>query len=130
MSKPPIFAERRELTRSERDALTEEPGLPPIVARMVVEIRSDGTRTVARGALEDLQNGERVALQADAASPMALAAQLSKSLFSIPSLARSLTESAAKELAQAQLNKLKEKLGPLSSLSAFARSKRRAPKDG
>jgi len=123
MNKPPIFAERSKITRVERDELTEEQGLPPVVARMVVEIRSDGSRTVARGALEDLQNGERVSLQADAATPVALVAQLSKSLLSIPALTRGLTESAAKELAQMQLNKIKDKVDDLVARSPLGRLK-------
>lgn len=127
VAKPPISAERSKITQLPKDELVEEQGLPPIVARMVVEIRSDGSRTVARGALEDLQSGERVSLQADAATPMALAAQLSKALVQMPSLARSITEGAARDLAQQQLNKVKDKLGSLKQLSPFsrARSKRK-----
>lgn len=56
----------------------------PVVARMVVEIRSDGSRTVARGALEDLASGERVALEASGGSPAELAAQMLKSLVKLP----------------------------------------------
>ncbi len=124
MSKPPFFAERTRIEKAERDPLAEEGDLPPVVARMVVEIRSDGSRTLARGALEDLQNGERVALQADAATPVALAAQLTKALVQMPALAKTLTESAAREFSQTQLGKLKEKLGPLSELSPFKRKKK------
>jgi len=69
-------------------ALAEHPGEPPVVARMIVEIRSDGTRTVARGAIEDVGTGERVAVEAHGASPMALAASLAKSMFSAPMLAK------------------------------------------
>jgi len=126
MDKPPIFAERSKITRTERDDLVEEQGLPPVVARMVVEIRSDGSRTVARGALEDLQNGERVSLQADAATPIALAAQLSKSLLSIPALTRGLTENAAKELAQMQLSKIKDKVDNLMARSPLHRLKKKS----
>lgn len=61
---------------------------PPVVARMVVEIRSDGTRTVARGALEDMASGERVALCAEAGTPLALASALAKSLLKTPLFAR------------------------------------------
>lgn len=125
MDKPPIFAERTKITRAERDELVEEQGLPPVVARMVVEIRSDGSRTVARGALEDLQNGERVSLQADAATPIALVAQLSKSLLSIPVLTRGLTEQAAKELSQVQLSKIKGKVGDLIARSPLHRLKKK-----
>ena len=68
--------------------LQAEPDLPPVVARMVVEIRSDGSRTVARGALEDLASGERVALRADGSTPLALASALAKSLVKTPLFAR------------------------------------------
>jgi hypothetical protein len=73
---------------SPSDALEQEADLPPVVARMVVEIRSDGTRTIARGALEDRVTGERVALRADAANPVALASELAKSLLRTPGLAK------------------------------------------
>ncbi len=72
----------------ERGTLAEAPDEPPVVARMVVEIRSDGTRTIARGALEDAMSGERVAVEAHGSTPMALAASLAKSLFAAPMLAR------------------------------------------
>ena len=60
--------------------LMEEPDLPPVVARMVVEIRSDGTRTVARGALEDRVRGETVQLRLESGSPLSLAKKLTESL--------------------------------------------------
>jgi hypothetical protein len=59
---------------------------PPVVARLVVEIRSDGSRTIARGALEDAQRGERVAIEARGDSPMALAIALARSLSQLPRL--------------------------------------------
>ncbi len=65
-----------------------EETLPPVVARLVVEIRSDGTRTIARGALEDATRGERTALVAEGTTPLALAASLTKTLLSAPMLAR------------------------------------------
>jgi hypothetical protein len=52
----------------------------------VVEIRSDGSRTIARGALEDAQRGERVAIEARGDSPMALAIALARSLSQLPRL--------------------------------------------
>jgi hypothetical protein len=55
---------------------------------MVVEIRSDGSRTIARGAIEDALSGERVAVEARGTTPMALAASLAKNIFSAPALAR------------------------------------------
>ena len=60
---------------------------PPVVARLVVEVRSDGSHTIARGAIEDVASGERVALQAEGTTPAQLAASLAKSLVSVPLLA-------------------------------------------
>jgi len=59
---------------------------PPVVARLIVEIRSDGTRTIARGAVEDVQNGQRTSLEARGDSPLALALQLAKVLTQLPRL--------------------------------------------
>lgn len=70
------------------NSLAEEADLPPVVARLVVEIRSDGSRTVARGALEDLASGERVALRADGSTPLGLASALAKSLLKTPLFAK------------------------------------------
>ncbi len=56
----------------------------PVVARMVVEIRSDGTRTVARGAIEDRIGDQQVAVEAEAGSPLELSAALTKLLLSAP----------------------------------------------
>lgn len=57
---------------------------PPVIARMVVEIRSDGSHTIARGALEDVVSGERVAIDASGGTPIQLAASLASSLLSTP----------------------------------------------
>lgn len=82
----------------------EKPEDPPVVARMVVEIRSDGTRTIARGAIEDVSSGERAAIEAKGTTPMALAASLTKSLLTIPALGVSqLAKSAVKALVKGQL---------------------------
>ncbi len=61
---------------------------PPVVARLVVEIRSDGSRTIARGALEDTELGERVAIRAEGRTPLDLALSLGKALLQAPSFAR------------------------------------------
>jgi hypothetical protein len=82
---------------------------------MVVEIRSDGTRTIARGAIEDLQSGERVALQAGAHSPVALARELSKALFRTPVLASELAKQAIKDLLPSSLVEKGAKWNPLRS---------------
>jgi hypothetical protein len=76
------------LVRDTTRTLAEQPEEPPVVARLIVEIRSDGTRTVARGALEDVANGERVAVEARGSTPAALAASMIRSLFSGPLLAK------------------------------------------
>ncbi len=59
----------------------------PVVARMVVEIRSDGRRTIARGALED-PDGQRVTVEARSTSPWALARELAGALWKMPRLPR------------------------------------------
>ena len=59
----------------------------PVVARLVVEIRSDGSRTVARGAIEDVASGTRTAVVARGDSPIRLALELARSLGQLPRLA-------------------------------------------
>ena len=88
-------------TRNAGDALAPEPEEPPVVARMIIEIRSDGSRTIARGAMEDARSGERVSIQAEGSTPMALAASLAKTLFSAPMLAKQ----AAKALLESRFKK-------------------------
>jgi hypothetical protein len=61
---------------------------PPVVARLVIEIRSDGRRTIARGAAEDVLLGEKVAVHAEGTTPLALALSLAKSLVTLPALAK------------------------------------------
>jgi len=60
---------------------------PPVVARLIVEIRSDGTTTVARGAMEDAQSGQKVAILARGTTPLALALSLARSIAGAPWLA-------------------------------------------
>ncbi|HTQ06870.1 MAG TPA: hypothetical protein VMI54_23595 [Polyangiaceae bacterium] len=69
-------------------SLAEPEQEPPVVARLIVEIRSDGSRTIARGALDDVLGGEKVAVEARGTTPAALAASLIRSLFSAPLLAK------------------------------------------
>lgn len=59
---------------------------PPVVARLVVEIRSDGTRTIARGAIQDAAAGQEVAVRAEGTTPLALAASLVRSMLGAPAL--------------------------------------------
>ena len=62
----------------------------PVVARLIVEVRSDGTRTIARGAMEDAASGTRAAIEAAGASPLELALTLAKSIMSAPWFGRQL----------------------------------------
>jgi hypothetical protein len=70
------------------ETLAERPGEPPIVARLVIEIRSDGSHTIARGAMEDALSGQKVAVEASGTTPLALALSLAKSIVATPLLAR------------------------------------------
>jgi hypothetical protein len=83
-----------ELVDSPRSAIEEHTELP-VVARMVVEIRSDGRTTIARGAMEDAQSGQKVAIQATGTTPLALALSLAKSIASAPWLAAAATAGRA-----------------------------------
>ena len=74
-------------TRDASDVPTDRADELPVVARLVVEIRSDGSRTVARGALEDRTSGQQVAIEAEGASPLALSLQLARALVSLPAIA-------------------------------------------
>lgn len=60
----------------------------PVVARLIVEVRSDGSRTIARGAMEDAASGTKVAVEASGNSPLELALGLAKSILSAPWLRR------------------------------------------
>lgn len=74
-------------------AVTDRAGEPPVVARLVIEIRSDGGRTIARGALSDASLGQEVAIRAEGTTPLALAASLVGALFRAPLLGRVLGRS-------------------------------------
>ena len=83
------MTDRRD--KAEPAELVEAPpreiqGEPPVVARLVVEIRSDGSRTIARGAVEDTATGTRTTLEARGDSPLQLAIALARSLTQLPQL--------------------------------------------
>jgi hypothetical protein len=59
---------------------------PPVVARLVVEIRSDGSRTIARGVIEDTAGGQRTAVEARGSTPLSLAIGLARALAQLPRL--------------------------------------------
>ena len=79
------------------EGLEQEPELP-VVARLVVEIRSDGSRTVARGAMEDASTGMKAAVEAKGRTPLELALGLAKSLLAAPWLGRHIRERALRGL--------------------------------
>jgi hypothetical protein len=54
----------------------------------VVEIRSDGSTTIARGAMEDALSGQKVAVEARGESPLKLALSLAKVILRGPGLGR------------------------------------------
>jgi hypothetical protein len=81
------MADKEELEPKRDAPLTAQPELP-VVTRLVIEIRSDGSRTLARGALEDARTGEKVELKAEGATPLLLIASLLKSLGDVPSLVK------------------------------------------
>ncbi len=77
-----------------RDAPLDQVGPePPVVARLIVEIRSDGTRTIARGGLEDLLTGQKVAVRADGTTPAQLARSLAGTLVTLPVFAARIARS-------------------------------------
>lgn len=79
---------KQPLEKTGPQSIREARAEPPVVARLVIEIRSDGSRTVARGMAEDVAQGERVEVRAEGATPLGLALSLLKSLQDLPVLAR------------------------------------------
>jgi hypothetical protein len=57
---------------------------PPVVAQLMIEIRSDGSRTIARGALNDLRTGESAQVHAEGRTPSDLMLSLAGSLMALP----------------------------------------------
>jgi len=57
---------------------------PPVVAQLMIEIRSDGSHTIARGALHDLRSNESAHVHAEGKTPQQLIASLLGSLLSLP----------------------------------------------
>ena len=70
----------RAVVSASTDAVAHEDDALPVVARLVIELRSDGRRTLARGAVTHDATGERAALEAEAESPWALMKLLAKEL--------------------------------------------------
>ncbi|HET9959594.1 MAG TPA: hypothetical protein VFQ61_34115 [Polyangiaceae bacterium] len=88
------LSENGSAIEAKRDApLAEEGPEPPVVARLVVEIRSDGSRTIARGGLEDVISGQKVAVRADGTTPAQLARSLASTLVTLPVFAARIARS-------------------------------------
>ncbi len=96
-----VEVKQAELIAAERESANEKAiasaDEPPIVARMVIEIRSDGTRTIARGAAEDASTGEKVAIQIEGTTPLALALSMMKTVATLPTLARTAMKALARD---------------------------------
>jgi hypothetical protein len=90
----PVEAELVDMA-TKPDAKQELQTEPPVVARLIVEIRSDGSRTIARGAIEDTVSGQRTSIEARGDSPIQLAIALARSITQLPRLA---TRSAVRGL--------------------------------
>jgi len=78
-----------ELVAAEPAELVPDRSEPPVVARLVVEIRSDGKVTIARGAMEDASTGRGVQIEAKGRSPLQLALSLARAMVSLPAFGRS-----------------------------------------
>lgn len=83
--------------KREQDPLALDEDLP-VVARLVVEVRSNGTRTIARGAMEDAGSGLKAAIEASGSSPLELALGLAKSILAAPWFARQFARSSIRAL--------------------------------
>jgi hypothetical protein len=83
---PPDDTARTPASELVHAAPAELVGEPPVVARLIVEIRSDGSRTIARGAMEDVTTGQRTSVEARGDSPIQLAIALARSLTQLPRL--------------------------------------------
>src|SRR5207248_10872370 len=87
----------RDLKKKPQGEIRTATAEPPVVARLVIEIRSDGSRTIARGMAEDVAQGERVQVQAEGATPLQLVLSLVKSLRDVTVLARNFARGLLKK---------------------------------
>jgi hypothetical protein len=106
---------------------------PPVVARLVVEIRSDGSRTVARSSLEDAQLGERTSLEVKGATPSELVFSMMKALFHRPAFASSVAQALLAGRTKDDTDENQEAAGESISggprWSDYERQGRKAPKN-
>ncbi len=95
-----------------------EPDALPVVARLVIEIRSDGSRTIARGGLEDIALGQRVTVEARGDSPLQLALALAKSLGTLPTFRRERRMAVDQSRADSTADNAKPRVGLGSAFGA------------
>ncbi len=74
----------RSASKPESGAVPATRAEPPVVAQLMIEIRSDGSHTIARGALHDLRSNESAHVHAEGKTPQQLIASLLGSLLSLP----------------------------------------------
>lgn len=98
MSDPPSRKNATSVTRAPGQTLPATVEELPVVARLIVEVRSDGSRTVARGAMEDAASDTRVAIEASGATPLELALGLAKSILAAPWLRRHMVRGGLRAL--------------------------------
>jgi hypothetical protein len=98
MSTPPSHKNATSVTTTPGQSLPASLEDLPVVARLIVEIRSDGSRTIARGAMEDAASDTRVAIEASGASPLELALGLAKSMLAAPWLRRQMVRGGLRKL--------------------------------
>jgi len=98
MSDPPANKNATSVTTTSGQSLPTTVDELPVVARLIVEIRSDGSRTIARGAMEDAASDTRVAIEASGTSPLELALALAKSMLAAPWLRRQMVPAKLRAL--------------------------------
>jgi hypothetical protein len=76
---------RAALAARPKESLAQAAPEPPVVAQLMIEIRSDGSRTIARGALNDMRTGESAQVHAEGRTPSELMLSLAGSLVALPS---------------------------------------------
>ncbi|RMG17419.1 MAG: hypothetical protein D6731_04225 [Planctomycetota bacterium] len=81
-----------------------------MVARMVIEVRSDGLRTRARGALEDLVSEQTVAVELPAMTPGQLGAEVGAALGRLLGGSPGLGRAALGALVPERLRRLKRRV--------------------
>jgi hypothetical protein len=98
MSDPPPHKSATSVTTTPGQTLPATVEELPVVARLIVEVRSDGSRTIARGAMEDAASDTRVAIEAAGTTPLELALGLAKSILAAPWLRRHMVRGGLRAL--------------------------------